>query len=67
MGFLSSDEDDDDSAVTAGFDEANQISGSGKHGMKRVVDEEAGVVIYAIDGGNTYSIAAVPLSDTDLD
>lgn len=34
--------------------------------LKRAVDEEAGVVLYAYGNGNAGGLAAVPLADTDL-
>ncbi|QCJ46755.1 MULTISPECIES: hypothetical protein [Haloprofundus] len=35
--------------------------------LKRVVDEDAGVVIYAYTNGNAGGVTAVPLSQTELD
>ncbi|WP_224270684.1 hypothetical protein [Haloprofundus salinisoli] len=35
--------------------------------LKRAVDEEAGVVIYAYKSGNGAGVTAVPLSQTKLD
>ncbi|WP_224333450.1 hypothetical protein [Haloprofundus halobius] len=35
--------------------------------LKRAVDEEAGVVIYAYKSGNGAGLSAVPLSQTTLD
>ncbi|WP_224448353.1 hypothetical protein [Haloprofundus salilacus] len=35
--------------------------------LKRVVDEEAGIVIYAYTNGNAGGVTAVPLSRTTLD
>lgn len=35
--------------------------------MKRVIDEEAGVVIYAVDAGNSYAMTADPIEDTNLE
>jgi hypothetical protein len=34
--------------------------------LKRAVDPEAGVVIYADKNGNAGGLSAVPLTDTDL-
>jgi hypothetical protein len=35
--------------------------------VHRVVDEEAGVVVYAMTGGQSAGVSTVPLEDTDLD
>ncbi|KTG11646.1 hypothetical protein AUR64_00180 [Haloprofundus marisrubri] len=35
--------------------------------LKRVVDEDAGVVIYAYTNGNAGGVTSVPLSQTELD
>ncbi|EJN57869.1 hypothetical protein [Halogranum rubrum] len=35
--------------------------------IKRVVDEEAGVVLYCYKNANAGGMTAVPLSETDLD
>lgn len=54
-------------ASKGGFKPAEQISGGANIGnMKRVVDEEAGVVLYAIKERNTYALTAVPIEDTEL-
>lgn len=46
-----------------GFARAEQINQSGK----RVIDEEAGVVIYASAGGTGgYAMTALPIEETDL-
>lgn len=67
MGLFDSDESGQDSESTAGFSPADEISGGRGVAMKRVVDEEAGVVIYAVDAGNSYAMTAVPIEDTDLE
>jgi hypothetical protein len=66
MGLLGSDEDEPGGGLTAGFDPAESLSGLGKNNMKRVIDEQAGVVIYAIDDKSGYAMTAVPLEHTWL-
>ena len=63
--FGSDDSDDDQSTVDrAGFAEAEDIKGGT---AKRLVDEEAGVVLYAVAGIDGYGLTAVPIEDTDLE
>lgn len=50
---------------SAGFEQGESISGGGGN-CKRVVDEEAGIVIYAVDAPNGYGVTAIPKSETDL-
>jgi hypothetical protein len=51
-----------------GFTDANLLKGDN---AKRVVDEEAGVIIYAVaDGqgnGHGYGLTAIPIEETDLE
>jgi hypothetical protein len=72
MGLLSSDDDDDEAGAKkrGGFKTDDRITTTP---AKRVIDEEAGVVIYAVNfdrypvteaGG--YGLSAVPIEDTDL-
>lgn len=35
--------------------------------LKRAIDRDAGVVIYAYKNGNAGGLSAVPVSETDLD
>lgn len=50
----------------AAFDTAT-IADDDPHGtLKRAVDPEAGVVIYAYKNGNAGGLSTVPLSQTDL-
>jgi hypothetical protein len=59
MGLLGNDDD------TAGFKDADKLGSATK---KRVIDEEAGVVIYAVaPQSDGYGLAAVPIEDTDLE
>jgi len=51
----------------AGFEQGEKLSGGAGATLKRVVDEEAGVVIYAADTTNGYAMTAVPLDETDLE
>jgi hypothetical protein len=58
---------DDSSDYGGGFKTAESLGDNGGT-AKRVIDEEAGVVLYAVmpsmhDG---YGLAAVPIEDTDL-
>jgi hypothetical protein len=73
MGLLSSDDEEDiGKRERGGFKTADRIT---THAAKRVIDEEAGVVIYAVkfnsdmnpaaDGGG-YGLTAVPIEDTNL-
>ena len=48
---------------TGGFSEADALEAEA---AKRVIDEEAGVVIYAVSHGQGYGVTAVPLEDTNL-
>lgn len=66
MGLFNSDESEDDDANTAGFSTEDELGGIGRD-AKRVIDKEAGVVIYSITYGQNRSIAAVPIGDTDLE
>jgi len=60
MGLLGGD------GENAGFEEENKLSS--QNVKKRVIDEEAGVVIYAISPPDEgYGITAVPIEDTDLE
>lgn len=67
MGLFDSGDSEQNNESTAGFSPADEISGGGGGAMKRVIDEEAGVVIYAVDSGNSYAMSAVPIEDTDLE
>ena len=67
MGFFSDNDAAQGDSPTAGFSPEDKLGGAGKGGMKRVIDEEAGVVIYAVDAGNSYAMTAVPIEDTDLE
>jgi len=59
MGLLGGD------GENAGFDEADKLGAAEK---KRVIDEEAGVVIYAVSPQSSgYGVTAVPIEDTDLE
>lgn len=74
MGLFSSNKDGDEVGrkERGGFKTADRIATSA---AKRVIDEEAGVVIYAVkynsdmnpaaDGGG-YGLTAVPIEDTKL-
>lgn len=58
---------DDPTASRANFRRGDEIKGgSNVANLKRAVDEEAGVVIYAIKAGSAYSISTVPIKDTKL-
>jgi len=52
---------------SAGFEHGEKLSGGTGANLKRVVDDEAGVVIYAADTTSGYTMTAVPLSETDLE
>lgn len=73
MGLFDTDDGNDDEAdapdadATAGFEPADRITPHPPGESRRVVDSEAGVVIYATNGANGYGLAAVPLAETDLD
>ena len=67
MGLFDNSDSAQGGERTGGFAPADALGGAGKGGMKRVIDEEAGVVIYAIDAGNSYAMTSVPLEDTDLE
>jgi hypothetical protein len=50
---------------SGGFDEADSLNASEK---KRVIDEEAGVVIYAVaPQGGWYGLTDIPIDETDLE
>ena len=63
MGLLTSDEVDD--PETAGFNEADGFTNHGS--AKRVVDEEAGVVLYGLNHKGSFSMTAIPIDETDLE
>lgn len=67
MGLFSQDDDDDEPGKKerGGFKEAEQFSGNQFY--KRVIDEEAGVVLYGAGTNNAYGLAALPIEDTDLE
>lgn len=68
MGLFDSDDADDSTSTdaTGGFEPADSILPHPPGESKRVIDTEAGVVVYATNGSNGYGLAAVPLADTDL-
>lgn len=51
----------------AGLDTATIADDDPNGTLKRAVDPEAGVVIYAYKNGNAGGLSAVPLNYTDLD
>jgi hypothetical protein len=65
MGLFDSGESEEDNESTAGFSTGGELGGFGKN-ARRVIDREAGVVIYSITYGDERSITAVPIGDTDL-
>lgn len=62
--FGDSDENDEDASYRGGFEEKDVLELSGR---ERVIDEEAGVVIYGFKRGTQHTITSVPLKDTMLD
>lgn len=48
------------------LDTASLTRGDPNGTLKRAVDREAGVVIYAYKNGNAGGLSTVPLSETDL-
>jgi len=58
---------DDDQGAGTDLDTATIAHGDPNGTLKRAVDEEAGVVVYAYKNGNAGGLSTVPLSDTDLD
>ena len=63
-GSDSTDSADSDSAVP--FNEVEEIAQHSLASGIRIVDEEAGVVVYGINSSGGYGAAAVPLKDTEL-
>jgi hypothetical protein len=65
-GPSSTQDDRNDTDPLADLDSAT-IADDDPHGtLKRAVDPEAGVVIYAYKNGNAGGLSTVPLSETDL-
>ncbi|KPN29762.1 hypothetical protein SY89_00479 [Halolamina pelagica] len=65
-GPSSTQDDRDDTDRLADLDSAT-IADDDPHGtLKRAVDPEAGVVVYAYKNGNAGGLSTVPLSETDL-
>ena len=76
MGLFGSDTSEDESEKNkqrAGFTPADRISPGAAspfdgRWVKRVIDQEAGVVLYAVNiDDNSYRLTAVPIADTKLE
>lgn len=52
---------------TVSLAEAHVVDDDPNGTLKRAVDREAGVVIYAYKNSNAGGVTAIPLSETDLD
>lgn len=67
MGLFSQDGDDDEPTKKerGGFKDAEYFSGN--QFRKRVIDKEAGVVIYGVGNNSSFGLAALPIEDTDLE
>ena len=64
MGLLSSDDSDGD--TEAGFEHVAELPTYSS--AYRVIDEEAGVVIWAVrDKTSGYGLTALPIEETDLE
>jgi hypothetical protein len=64
---LFSDDDGDESSKQerGGFEDADYFSGN--QFRKRVVDKEAGVVLYGVGNNKSFGLTALPIEDTDLE
>lgn len=58
---------DDDGDPLADLDTVTLHEGSPNGAIKRAVDTEAGVVLYAYKNGRAGGLSAVPLAETDLE
>ncbi len=58
--------DDAERNGLTGLDTATLSRGDPNGTLKRAVDREAGVVVYAYKNGNAGGLSTVPLSETDL-
>ncbi|MBP1988312.1 hypothetical protein [Halolamina salifodinae] len=58
--------DQSDPAPLSDLDAASLSRGDPNGMLKRAIDREAGVVIYAYKNGNAGGLSTVPLSETDL-
>ncbi|GAB7014443.1 hypothetical protein [Halolamina salina] len=58
---------DDDPDSLSELDTASLSRGDPNGTLKRAIDREAGVVVYAYKNGNAGGLSTVPLSATDLD
>ena len=67
MGLFDNNDSDDepDKKDRGGFKEAEYFSGN--QFRKRVIDKEAGVVIYGVGNNKSFGLAALPIEDTDLE
>lgn len=67
MGLFSQDGDDNEPGVKerGGFKEAQEFSAP--QICERVIDEEAGVVLYGVGNNKSFGLAALPIEDTDLE
>lgn len=66
MGLFGS----DDSTKDFSGEEIGRVSSEGSNRpseLRRVVDEEAGVVLYYVLGSKAAGLTSVPLDQTDLD
>jgi hypothetical protein len=69
MGLFSKSDEEGDETDRAGFERGKKIS-SHVADTKRVIDEEAGVVLYAVKNlkkGGGYGLTAIPIDETDLE
>ena len=64
MGLFSDTDDPDEHTTRGGFEDAEAFTGN--QFRKRVVDEEAGVVLYGVGNNKSFGLAAVPIEDTNL-
>ena len=67
MGLFSDDGSDTDSDSAVPFKQVEEISQHSFPSGIRILDEEAGVVVYGINSSGGYGAAAVPLKDTELE
>jgi len=63
MGLLGSDDNDDGQTQRGGFETAEELN---KGFKRRVIDEEAGVVIWAVRCNDGYGMTSLPIEQTDL-
>lgn len=59
-------DDNSEPSPLAELDTATLSRGNPNGTLKRAVDREAGVVVYAYKNGNAGGLSTVPLSETDL-